>query len=361
MHILVLGGTGAMGVPLVNILSSKRYDVTITSRKQRTSQDDHIHYIMGDAHDLSFIKKLLETKYDAIIDFMVYDPELFKRRVEILLSCTDQYFYFSSSRVYADSGDKFITERSPRLLDVTDDQIFLATDEYALAKAREEDILKSSGKGNWTIIRPYITYNDERLQLGTLEKEAWLYRALHGKALVFGRDVSEKYTTLTYGYDVALRIASLIGEKKAFGETIHITTKEFIRWKGVLDIYLNVIERELGYRPSVSWIDNSRALFKETNYQLIYDRLYDRKFDNSKINTLSSCGNDYIGIEEGLSKCLQDFLKGNRNFRYIDWRTEAKFDRITGDRTQIRNIAGFKNKVKYVLFRYILNEIQSKK
>ena len=140
MHILVLGGTGAMGVSLVNILSSKRYDVTITSRKQRTSQDDHIHYIMGDAHDLSFIKKLLETKYDAIIDFMVYDPESFKRRVEILLSCTDQYFYFSSSRVYADSGDKFITEKSPRLLEVTDDQIFLATDEYALAKAREEDI-----------------------------------------------------------------------------------------------------------------------------------------------------------------------------------------------------------------------------
>ena len=59
MHILVLGGTGAMGVPLVNILSTKGYDVTITSRRQRSSQDDHIHYIMGDAHDISFIKKLL--------------------------------------------------------------------------------------------------------------------------------------------------------------------------------------------------------------------------------------------------------------------------------------------------------------
>ena len=358
MHILVLGGTGAMGVPLVNILSTKGYDVTITSRRQRSSQDDHIHYIMGDSHDISFIKKLLETKYDAIIDFMVYDSESFKQMADIFLSSTGQYFYFSSSRVYADAGDEYITERSPRLLDVTDDQVYLATDEYALAKAREEDILKCSGRNNWTIIRPYITYNNERLQLGTLEKEAWLFRALKGKSIVFGRDVASKLTTLTYGYDVALRVVSLVGKKEALGETVHITTKECMRWEDILKIYLKVIEKEKGYSPKVCWINDSKVLFKETSYQLVYDRLFDRKFDNSKINDLSNCKEDYTGIQEGLTKCLSDFLKGDRDFRDINWRNEAKFDRITGDKSKIKDISGFKNKVKYMIFRYFLNEIK---
>ena len=40
-------------------------------------------------------------------------------------------------------------------------------------------------------------------QLGVLEKELWLYRALNGRTIVFSKDIAEKSTTLTYGYDVA--------------------------------------------------------------------------------------------------------------------------------------------------------------
>ena len=59
------------------------------------------------------------------------------------------------------------------------DEEYLKTDEYALSKARQEDILHRSGKNNWTVIRPYITYSEIRLQLGVLEKELWLYRFVH--------------------------------------------------------------------------------------------------------------------------------------------------------------------------------------
>lgn len=51
----------------------------------------------------------------------------------------------SSSRVYADSQTP-ITENSPRLLDVYKEEEYLKTDEYALSKARQEDILHRSGK-----------------------------------------------------------------------------------------------------------------------------------------------------------------------------------------------------------------------
>ena len=73
--------------------------------------------------------------------------------------------------MYADSTP--ITEETPRLLDVCKDADYLKTDEYALAKAREENILFCSGKKKRTIIHPYITYNTERLQLGAIEKDIW--------------------------------------------------------------------------------------------------------------------------------------------------------------------------------------------
>ena len=94
------------------------------------------------------------------------------------------------------------------------DEEYLKTDEYALSKARQEKILEESGYLNWTIIRPYITYSKERLQLGIYEKEDWLYRVLNGKTIIFSKDIEKYKTTLTYGYDVANIIADLIFEKK---------------------------------------------------------------------------------------------------------------------------------------------------
>ena len=361
MHILVLGGTGAMGVPLTQFLAAKGHDIIVTTRNKRISKDPNIKYVTGNAYKSEFINDLLKVHYDAIIDFMVYDTELFRKRVSILLQNTEQYFFFSSSRVYANTGEALITEESPRLLETSKDHEFLATDEYALAKGREEDILRNSGSRNWTIIRPYITYNDERFQLGIFEKEQWLFRAVNGKAIVFGKDVASKYTTLTYGYDVSLRVADLVGKEKALGETVQITTSEYILWEDVLNIYLNVLKSKFGKKPKVCWVENMDMLIQGATYQLKYDRLYNRKFDNSKIEALTDGIEGFKPVKVGLELCLYRFLNNSMEFRQISWRDEAKFDRITGDKTRIRDIEGLGNKLKYVLFRYIVNETIGKK
>lgn len=53
------------------------------------------------------------------------------------------------------------------------------------------------------------------------------------------------------------------------------------------------------------------------HYQLVYDRLYNRIFDNSKIVKLSG-KSDFTSIEKGLDNCINDFVNGKRNFRYIN-------------------------------------------
>jgi len=349
MKILVLGGTGAMGIHLVQLLSESGHTTYVTSRTKHEPKNN-IQFIQGNARNIDFISRLLEEKWDAIIDFMVYTTAEFKQKYKLFLQSTKQYIFISSARVYADSNEP-ITEISPRLLDISKDVEYLSSDEYALTKARQEDILQNSGKTNWTIIRPYITYSENRLQLGVLEKEEWLYRALHGKTIVFSKDIASKITTLTYGFDVSKGIFAIIGNKKSLGQIFHITSNESVTWQQVLDIYLKVLEKYLEKKPKVLLQElKDFELWRPSKYQIYYDRLYNRKFDNTKIASFVDV-QSYTILEEGLSKSIEKFIQ-NPTFANINWTAEALKDKYTNEYTSLIKIYGVKQKFKYLVIRY---------
>lgn len=353
MKILLLGGTGAMGTHLVDLLNTSKNEVFVTSRRANKSCHN-VQFITGNARENDFLTKLLVSKWDVIIDFMVYKTKEFSERVNLLLNSTSQYVFLSSSRVYADSQEP-LKEVSPRLLDVSSDEEFLRTDEYSLTKARQENILRETGKNNWTIIRPYITYSSQRLQLGTLEKENWLYRALSGRTIVFSEDISNKTTTMTYGLDVARGIVSIIGKVEALGEVFHITSNKSHTWGDILDIYLKVLENHLGYKPKILF-DNFENFntYHHATYQIKYDRLFNRIFDNSKISNYIEV-DSFTQAEEGLQECLEEFLRDPApRFKTIDLRAEALKDRRTKEFTNLKAISGFKQKIKYVLYRIFI-------
>ena len=222
--------------------------------------------------------------------------------------------------------------------------------EYALEKARCENILRLSQYQNYTIIRPYITYGDYRLQLGVLEKENWLYRALHGRSIVFSEDIAFNKTTMTYGKDVAKGIASIVGKHKGIGETYHITSNNSYTWNEILSCYLSTLEKH-GILPRVKMIKRSLNLkFPSKKYQVIYCRYFNRYFDNTKIGHFvdTSCFTDtMIGLEE----CLDNFMMSPQ-FATIDWILEAFFDKVAGEHTPLQEIRGIKTKIRYLVARY---------
>lgn len=353
MKILILGGTGAMGVPLVSKLCLNPNEIYITSRHFQTSAKENVHFLRGDAHNLDFLQSILKMKFDVIVDFMVYEESDLKDRLDSILSSTKQYIFLSSSRVYAPS-DVPLTEKFPRLLDVSTDQAYLATDEYALAKAREEDIIHANSKGNWTIVRPYITYNNERLQLGTYEIQDWLYRALKGRKIVFPKDYVEKKTTLTFGVDVSERIAALVGNTSALGEIIQIATPEFTTWGKVLALYTKILSQDFGVKLEVFWVDKSEKLEKtrKAEYQSKYDRRVDRVFDSNKIQSIVGDAGHYTPVDVGLSECLCHFLNSSRRFKSLSWRSEAYCDKLTGCHTPLREFKSPADRLKYLIGRY---------
>lgn len=350
MRVLLLGGTGPMGSHLKTVLSCRGDSVVVTSRNYYESKD-LIEYRQGNAKDLDFLRDVLKDNWDAIVDFMLYSEKEFQERIDLLLSSTSQYIFLSSARVYNDSREP-ITEETVRLLDTSDDEMFLSQNEYSLYKARQEDVLRLSHKKNWTIIRPYITYSEKRLQLGTLEKEGWLYRALKGRTILFSKDINKHFTTLTYGFDVASGIASIINNSSSLGETYHITNQYACKWSEILDVYLGVLENALGYRPKVIFQDFPEfSTWNSGKYQIIYDRLFDRKFNNTKINNYINT-EDFIDFKTGLQNCLTSFI-ASPEFKSVNWKREAIKDRYTKERTPLKEIDGVKLKMIYIYYRYI--------
>lgn len=306
----VIGGTGAMGRYLIPELRRMGWMVDVLSKDDRKSDDPQLHYYVGNAKDPETVSKFLENGYDAIVDFMMYHTDRFAQWHEMLLSAAKHYIYLSSYRIYANEEHP-VRETSPRLLEAAQDAEFLASDDYSLYKARGEDILKRSRFQNWTAIRPAITYSSRRFQLVTLEMPLTVGRALMGQKVVLPAAARDVQATMSWAGDVARMIAGLLLREDAFGETFSVCTAEHRTWGEIAEYYHRLLGLEAVW---VSTEDFMRAIDGEIgNYwQLVYDRLFDRVMDNSKIlHFLGWKQSDLMPLYDGLNLELSQLPRDN--------------------------------------------------
>lgn len=352
MRVLLLGGTGAIGAQLTDILEkAAAAEIFVTSRSARAPRKN-VTFITGNGKDPAFLNDVLSGHWDVIVDFMVYTTKEFQDRVSLLLNACRKYIFLSSARVFAPS-DEPLTAHSPRLLDVSDDETYLATDEYALTKARQENLLRQSGRNNWTIVRPYITYGPSRLQLGPMEKEEWLYRAIKGRTIVFSSDIAAKITTMSFGGDVAEVLSQItLNPDECDGEEINIALSDAIKWEDVLNIYLNAIETYAGARPKVKFLGADDYVSCVASVpQVTYDRNFDRRFEKPALPKDNAPG-VRIQPKQGLESCIREWLERDIGFGGVDWRLEAIKDRFTGEQASLAEFGAPRNLLKYLIYRY---------
>lgn len=344
--ILILGGTGAIGTHLKDFLVGRQFDVYITSRRM-CGKSNGVTYIKGNAHNIDFLKQLHTQSWDCVVDMMVYSFSEFKKLLQTLLLLGKQYIFISSARVFAPS-EGCLTESSILLKDWVEDDKFIKSEEYAISKAMSEDLLKDNADHNITIVRPYITYSEDRLQLGTYEKEIWLYRALHNKPIVFPEELLNIKTTLTYGKDVAQGIFNLVCNESAYNEIFNITTNENITWGEVIEIYVDCIFMETGILPKIVFTRKDMSL---KTYQSRYDRQINRIFDNSKILTVSPLLS-FTPIKDGLASCIHEFVSHPHYLR-ISPATQGVHDRMTDSFTRLNEFNSNIDKLKYLIARFL--------
>lgn len=307
--VLVPGGTGAMGVYLVPELLKLGYRVDVVSLDDRTSDHPDLRYFKANFKDPAVRTELLQNHYNAIIDFMIYPTPSFRDVHKELLSHCDHYIYLSSYRVYA--GDERPTrETSPRWLDshsVSHATEFLASEDYALYKARGENMLRESGFNNWTAIRPAITFSQRRFQLTILEADVIVHRARLGKTVVLPEDAMPIQATMSWAGDVAKMIARLVLNDAALREVYSVCTAEHHPWRTIAEYYKDLIGLQFQTVSKADFLscmspDNSRGPL----WQLDYDRLVDRVMDNSKILAVTGMKqSELTTVYDGLKRELE--------------------------------------------------------
>lgn len=302
-RVLVIGGTGVMGTYLVPTLADKGYLVDVVSLEECVSESENIRYFCADCHDSDYLRGLLKNNYDGIVDFLHYGTEQFKKRYKLLLDNTKHLIFLSSYRVYA-GVDAVTTENSPRLTEVIDDKELLASDDYAIAKCRCEDILRASKYGNYTIIRPSIIYSHKRCQLLCCEASTILRRTYENKPVVLPREGMNVQATMTWAGDMAKIIVRLLFNEKAYGETFTTATSEHNPWSYVAQCYHEILGLEVALCSKEEYLNFYDGDFRKVmKWQLEYDRLYNRVLDNSKL--LDATGlksEDFMPLADGL-KC----------------------------------------------------------
>ena len=311
--VLVIGATGAMGRHLVPELVKLGYTVTGVSLDEQKNPVPGVTYYTGDCFDMALLDSLLAQKFDGVVNFMDYDPKRpFQDYYKRFLDNTDHYIYLSSCRVYADE-EVPVKETSPRLLEASKDQKFLASNNYSLRKARDEDLLWSTDYNNFTIVRPATTFAEMRYQLVTLEAKNTVGRARRGKKVVLPIQAKDTPATLCWGGDVAKMIARLLFKPETMREAYNVCSSESRTWGEIADYYKKLCGLE------AVWVDKEDYLQIINlvpgtiggRWQLEYARLFRRITDNSKMLSVTGLKqSDFMPLYDALKMMIDAIPDG---------------------------------------------------
>lgn len=297
--VLLIGGGGTLGTYTAKELLRLGCSVDIICLEDKVSDDEKLKFYKGNAN-LEFLQDFLKVKhYDGIVNFIRYpDVSVYPPVHKLLISHTDHLIVLSSYRVYADLQHP-ITEDAPMLLDVSEDKKFLEEETYALSKAKLERFLNTECKGeNWTVVRPVISFSKYRFDLVTYYGHALMERIKSGEII----PLPEQAKNLTAGLDWAGNsgklIANLLFKPHCFGEAYTVSTAQNLTWGEVAELYKKLMGAKFQW---VTLPEYLKATDNFNYYALMYDRLFDRLVDNSKILKATGLENkDFTSIQEGI-------------------------------------------------------------
>lgn len=352
MKILLLGGTGTLSGAVLKEALNNKIKVTILNRGTHNKDvPQEVHYIKGDFYNTSTWQNTLALEsFDVVIDFLSRKASDIERVYPLFKDTCLQYIFISSACVYQRNNNIPINEAMPK--PNTDWDYNVAKYECEL-KLQE---LAKSAKSYYTIVRPYITYNDGRLPLGIAPAYKYhrtiIERIKAGKSW-FVWDGGKNITTVTYTEDFAKAVVGLLLNEKAKNEDFHITGDYSCTQ---IDL-VKMLFAKLKMPVNIIDIPTNKitSVLPEYKGLLLGDRALNAVFDNSKIKDAVPNLKFKTTISEGLDKVIAHLESEEPLY---DYQFEARIDRLLnkcGVKTSFVKYVGAEDKLKsiYILFRYL--------
>lgn len=351
--VLLLGGTGTLSSAVLNQALSNDYKITIMNRGQRKKTlPKEIEQIKCDFTNRVELERIFADKrYNVVVDFLSRKEEDIERIYPLFAKRCRQYIFISSACVYRRASHDFpLTETSakPNL-----DWL------YNIQKYECEIVLRELSKKEesvYTIIRPYITYDDERIPMGLTPAYQFhrtiIERMRAGKPWLLWND-GKAITTITHAEDFARAVVGLFENKKAYNEDFHVTSRFHCTHKELAEL----VFRKLNITPNIVSFNTEDIINVLPEYKgmLLGDRSLDAIFDNSKLLSAIPSFTFNISIEQGIERVL-NYWEKSTNYNY-DYSFDARLDRLICKKKRVQYIhyknAPLKSKFTYYCYRYL--------
>jgi nucleoside-diphosphate-sugar epimerase len=283
----------------VALAVEQAHEVTVFNRGRRPSSlDRRVTTIRGDRDDRVRLEQTAkDTRYDVVVDFLGFAPEQVDLALGAFADRVGQYVFISSASVYEKPPRHFvISEATP-----------LANPfwEYARKKIACEDRVWRARQDHGfpvTIVRPSYTYGPSWVPSGFGGQDYTVVnRIRHGNPIVCHGDGTSLFV-MTASSDFAVGLLGLLGNSRALGEAVHITSDEVLTWNEIYE----TIGRAAGREPRIVHApsDLIAALYPERGGSLLGDKAQSTVFDNTKIKKLVPAYRAHVAFAEGMARSL---------------------------------------------------------
>ena len=322
MKILFLGGTGIISTACTHLAIARGFDVTVLNRSRRDPVAG-ARQLTADIGDPGIAGLLQPGRWDAVVDFIAFDPAAVEQRIELFRGKTGQYVFISTASAYQKPlAHYLITESTPLANPFWD---------YSRKKIACEDRLNRAAREESfpiTIVRPSLTYGDTVVPLAI---NSWaqsftaIARLRAGRPLIVPGDGLSLWT-ITHNSDFAKGLVGLLGHAGAIGHAVHITSDEALTWN---QIYQATAEAAGVNAPRFVHIasDFITACLPDSTGTLLGDKSHSAVFDNTKIKRLVP---DFVAttrFRDGIARTLRWFDADPRR-QVIDEAAGARWDRL---------------------------------
>lgn len=356
MKILLLGGTGTLSSEVLNNALKKKYTVCILNRgNNNTHIAPNVKTYIANLKCIETVDKVLQEEFfDVIVDFFSRTKQDINNLFPLLSKRCKQYIFISSACVYCRDNNNMvpIKESTNKPNKLWDYNIHKYEAEQALIK------LSKDSPTYYTIVRPYITYDNTRIPLGLTPAYQYhrtiIERIQSGKPM-FIWNGGDTYCTLTHSLDFAEALVGLFLNPKAKNEDFHITSDFSYTWKEVL----LALYKELNQTPKIIDIPTTKIIdiLPEYKGELIGDRSLNAIFDNQKIKDAIPNIKFNISLSEGLKRVISHY-KNNATYKY-DYKYDARIDKLLSNigKKDLHYIpypnCNKKSFIIYIIYRYL--------
>jgi len=287
MKILFIGGSGTISSAITELLAGSQHQLTLINRGNKNNKvPENVEIIVGDITDEDGIKRKLENRtFDVVVNFIAFGLKDVERDFRIFGNITRQYVFISTASAYQKPPvDSVITESTPLVNPYW---------EYSRNKIKcEEFLMEKFRSGNFpvTIIRPSHTYGDKSIPVALYgQVGSWqvIRRMVAGKPVLIPGDGSTLWT-MTHNTDFAKGFAGILGNPRALGQAIHITSDEALTWNQIYETIASKLGVKLQpfYVPSHFLATAGKKYGYDYTGSLLGDKANNAVFDNSKIKRL---------------------------------------------------------------------------